>query len=103
MIKAVIFDMGNVVHRYDERPFKNALCAWAGVSQKELANVLPGLFTMWEVGALHDEGEFLQKLITSLGRPPIALPENSLVLAGCHTERRDERIRRLVGRLKQNG
>lgn len=104
MIKAVIFDIGNVVLSYNEKELECALAMWAGVSLAELRKVLPDVFHEWGSGQIESEHEFYRELLTRLGKAPrTVLPERSLVLEGCKEWRTDKSMMRLAARLKKNG
>lgn len=105
MIKAIIFDIGNVVHHYEEQKLFDALADWAEVSVEALQGVLQGpqgLFIAWSKGQIRSEEEFYRKLLASLGKQEKALPDHSLVLAGHERWRQDKNVMRLIARLKRS-
>jgi HAD superfamily hydrolase (TIGR01509 family) len=99
-IKAVIFDIGYVVHSYDEEALEHAIAEWADVSVYELRTVLPDLFHEWGLGHIASEEEFCRKILETLDRRPRSMPDHSLVLEGCEEWKVDKGVMRLIARLK---
>lgn len=101
MIRVIIFDIGGVVHAYDDVHIRKALAEYVGadVPEGKLKKVVDELFVRWGRGEFN-EAEFYPLLLETFGKSKPA-PQHSLLLAGSEDWLIDENVVRLIEKLKE--